>query len=334
MTAVRYIWRGDLKATIDTQKIRFIRLKKKYQETPSKNSLINKIVSGVSNWGNDWFSLYKLLSTDEQVRQLSLIKENGNLIDSLFEGKKLKGNRMYPILISIEASGVQTKKEYDPSRWLNYKYPKIYELPENIEGSNQYRFWLYLPKKAKRKRGKMPLILCLHGKGGWGPDINRLKNFGAGAYSETKPELPFAVVTPQCRYNTLWDSGILKGLLDTLIATKRFSKKRIYVTGEDMGGFTAWHMACTYPEDITAIIPLNAGANKDIICSMKNVPVWAFHGVRNSIVPFEESQKIIMKLKNCSQRDVEYSLLSEHGHSISNVIYNDPRIYKWLKRQR
>jgi predicted esterase len=335
MTATRYAWRGDMKAAIDSQKIRFYELKKKCQETSLQNSLINKIVNGGCNWGNDWFSLYKLLSIDEQIRQLNLIKESGNLIDSLFRGNKLEGNKMYPMLIPIKTEGQKIiKKEYDPSRWLNYKYPDIFELPENIKGSNIYRFWLYLPKKAKRKRGKMPLILCLHGKGGWGPDINGLQNFGPGAYSEGKPELPFAVVTPQCRYNTLWDSRILKELLDTLLATRRFNPKRIYITGEGMGGFTAWHMACTYPEDVTAIIPLNAGANNDVICSMKNVPVWAFHGARNSIVPFEESQKIIMKLKNCTQREVEYSLLSEHGHSISSVIYNDPRIYKWFKRQK
>jgi predicted peptidase len=179
----------------------------------------------------------------------------------------------------------------------------------------------------------MPLILALHDIGEYGFDLNTVRSFGPGAYAETVKKFPFAVVTPQCRYNTLWDANALKKLIDVLLSTGRFSKNKVYVTGVGMGAFTAWYLPQKYPEFFAAAIPINGGGDEENICAIKRSSIWAFHGAKYDIIPIEQSRTLVTALKDCGRKNVELSIYSEHGHNLYIIVYNDLRIYKWLKKQ-
>lgn len=329
----RYVWKGNIKASVDSQFARFERLDQDVKQTKKDNAFINTIIQGAFQWGKDWFTTVDSLQIDEKVRQLGYVRSNGDLIESLLRGERLKGDIAYPLYIHLDSSD-EGAEEYDPSTWLNYRYPDTYALPKDVKGSTEYRFWMYLPSDAEKKNKKMPLILSLHDRGDCGYTINAIKKFGPGAYAETVTKFPFAVVTPQCRYNTLWDAKTLKKLLDLLIATGRFKKNRIYVTGVGMGAFASWYLPCKYPKYFAAALPINGGGDEETICSIKRTSIWAFHGARYRIVPIERSKNLITALKECGKRNVEFSIYTEHGHDLAPVIYGDPRIYKWLKKQR
>jgi hypothetical protein len=335
MSSTRYIWKGNLDNSLRKQIARFEHLADKVNVKNSADAFVAAVIQGAYAWAKEWFAIVDSLETDEKIRQLGLVQLNGNLIEELLSGQKLKGNSAYPLLLSIDLKEDLNKStEYDPSRWLNYKYPEKYALPEEIKGIKNYPFWMYLPSSAAKQRKKVPIILSLHGAGDRGYNINRVKDFGALAYAETISGFPFAIVTPQCRYKTLWDSRVLKKTLDILLQTGKIDEKRVYITGIGMGGFTAWHLACTYPDYFAAVTPVNSSGNKDKACNLKNMPVWAFHGVKNRLVPVEESQKMITTLKECKAQNVEFSIYTEYGQDISAIVYKNPKFYKWLIRQK
>jgi esterase/lipase len=335
ISSTRYIWKGNYSNSLKKQIKRFKHLKGKVNNNNKADSFVTTLIKGAYAWVKDWFAIVDSLGTDEKIRQLGLVQLNGNLIEELLSGQKLKGNSAYPLLLSIDLKeGLNKSTEYDPSRWLNYKYPEKYALPEEIKGVKNYPFWMYLPGSATKQRKKVPIILSLHGAGDRGYNINRVKDFGASAYAETISSFPFAIVTPQCRFKTLWDSRVLKKILDVLLRTGRFDENRVYITGIGMGGFTAWHLACSYPDYFAAVAPVNSSGNKDKACTIKKMPVWAFHGVKNRLVPVEESQKMITTLKECKAPNVEFSIYTEYGQDISSIVYKNQKFYKWLIKQK
>ncbi|MEJ2568117.1 MAG: prolyl oligopeptidase family serine peptidase, partial [candidate division WOR-3 bacterium] len=66
--------------------------------------------------------------------------------------------------------------------------------------------------------------------------------------------------------------------------------------------------------------------------AMKDIPVWAFHGAEDDIVPPEETEKMVEALRRVGGR-VRYSRLDGQGHSI-HKIYEHEKIYEWLLRHR
>ena len=65
---------------------------------------------------------------------------------------------------------------------------------------------------------------------------------------------------------------------------------------------------------------------------LKDVPVWAFHGANDKIVPSEKSKRMVDALKKCGG-EARLTLLENKGHDLHQVFYED-RIYKWLLRHK
>ena len=125
--------------------------------------------------------------------------------------------------------------------------------------------------------GKLPLILFLHGSGGLGDD--NLKQMGLGntfgtrvwALPENQKSFPCYVVVPQTdrgwiRYAPSnpgdTEAKIIPGLgdgarlafeiVDTLVREFGIDERRIYITGQSMGGGGTWHMMAQRPNFFAA----------------------------------------------------------------------------------
>ncbi len=335
LNSTRHIWKGNYKKKLQKHIKRFDKIKNRITVNSKRDALTTTLIKGTYEWVKDWFVISDSLDTDEKRRQLGNIQSYGDILEGLLSGNKIDGNKAYPVLLTTDLQKEQkSSTEYVPSYWLNYKYPDDYALPRTIKESNKYPPWIYFPETVANKRKKMPLILFLHSADNRSFNINKLKDFGILSYAESVPDFPMAVVAPLCRHKTLWDYRTLKKLLDILLKTERFDETRIYITGVGMGGFTAWHMACTYPEHFAALIPVNGSGNKDKVCAIKKMPVWAFHGVKNGTVPLDESQKMITTLKECKAPQVELSIFSEYGKDICPIVYNNPELYKWVLKHK
>ena len=160
-------------------------------------------------------------------------------------------------------------------------------------------------------------------------DLNILKRKGPPSFLDNKSDFPFIVVSPQCPENRDWDTQNLLTLLDHIEATLPIDKNKIYVTGLSMGGFATWNLTQVAPERFAAIAPICGGGNLDRICIMRDVPVWAFHGAKDTAVPYEESERLVQRLKEFGS-DVKFTLYPDAGHDSWTNTYQNQQLYDWL----
>ena len=83
---------------------------------------------------------------------------------------------------------------------------------------------------------------------------------------------------------------------------KKIDPNRIYLTGMSLGGSGTWYLATPFPSVFAAIAPIRGfTSHMDFIADnmdkLTNIPVWAFHGIVDHVVPFEGTNRIIKKLE-------------------------------------
>ena len=80
-------------------------------------------------------------------------------------------------------------------------------------------------------------------------------------------------------------------LVDKLAATLPIDKRRIYVTGLCTGGFGTWDALAAAAEVLRrGHCHLRRAATPTQAAIMKDVPIWAFHGDRDPVVPVEHTR--------------------------------------------
>lgn len=208
-------------------------------------------------------------------------------------------------------------------------------------------YLVYSPKDVKES-AKLPLVIYLHGGGGVGRDINRIKGHTAQIvnYIQTKGKEPMIVVAPQCFSKTegvrgTWLAADLNVWLKHLKATLPVDEDRIYLTGTSMGGYGTWMWAASNPEHFAAVAPLcgglGQGGPKDITPdfdkwakSLSTVPLWAFHGGKDTVVPTDRSERMVKAIKDNGGKNVKLTVYPELGHGIARATYSDAAFYEWL----
>ena len=113
--------------------------------------------------------------------------------------------------------------------------------------------------------------------------------------------------------------------------------KRIYLTGNDMGGNGVWAIGLRHPDYFAALAPVAGYASypfavPENICDLKDVPVWAFHGKRDPYVPVEVEQELVDALKACGGK-AQITVSQDMKNDVPFKVYADPALYKWLLGQ-
>jgi predicted peptidase len=126
-------------------------------------------------------------------------------------------------------------------------------------------------------------------------------------------------------------------LLEEIQDTYSVDAKRIYLTGNDMGGNGVWVVGLRHPEYFAALAPIAGYASypfavPENICDLKSVPIWAFHGERDPYVPVEAAQDLIDALIACGG-NAQITLSSEMKNDVPLKVYEDPNLYEWLLEQ-
>lgn len=207
---------------------------------------------------------------------------------------------------------------------------------KEITKTVELKYLLHLPKGyGDNKDQKWPLVLFLHGAGERGSDINKVKVHGPPKLIEQGKDLSFIVVSPQCPAGSWWTEQIdaLTALLDDVQARYAVDTNRVYLTGLSMGGFGSWAMGCRYPNRFAAVVPICGGGEWFLAERLKNVPVWAFHGAKDSVVPLRESQEMVDSLKRAGG-NVQFTVYPEANHDSWTETYNNPKLYEWLLSRR
>lgn len=215
---------------------------------------------------------------------------------------------------------LQSAEAFEGTVTLKVGYHYLQTLPEN-----------YSVQPDKR----WPLIIFLHGSGERGNDLEVLKKHGPPKLIAAGQHFDAIVVSPQVPLNQIWDPHGVKALTDHLIQTLRVDQDRVYLTGLSMGGFGTWDTAIEYPDTYAAIIPICGGTGVKWVMAerIKNLPVWIFHGEKDTTVEPAFSKKIYEALKKAGS-SVQLTLYPEASHDSWTRTYEDPQVWQWLFAQR
>jgi predicted peptidase len=144
-----------------------------------------------------------------------------------------------------------------------------------------------------RDNKKYPLVIYLHGAGGRGRDINKMKDHGF--FIDSAPYLREAVsVLPQCYADSWFDIfEQLQDYAEAMASLPFVDRDRVYLIGASMGGYGTWQLAMSRPELFAAIAPICGGGMYWNTARLKNTSVWAFHGDSDATVLPEESKKMV-----------------------------------------
>eukprot|EP00854_Cymbomonas_tetramitiformis_P001466 gene1466-2089_t len=150
-----------------------------------------------------------------------------------------------------------------------------------------------------------------------GSDPSEVKLQGPPAVVENEPEgrvaQSFAVLSPQKTPYTNWHdlSEEVHNLTKHVLQTYSLDRQRVYLTGVSNGGFGAWALGAAHPETFAAMVPICGGGDPDTAARLKDLPVWAFHGENDVVIPVESSDKMVEAMKKAGGVEVKYSRIPD-----------------------
>ena len=201
-----------------------------------------------------------------------------------------------------------------------------------VTQTGSYDYLLFLPKGYEAQE-QWPMILFLHGAGERGSNLEYVKRHGVARIVEEQQDFPFIVASPQCPRGQYWSVPSLSALLDEVSSTYRVDPSRVYLTGLSMGGYGTWRLAAAQPHRFAAVAPICGGGNPEEACNLKDLPVWAFHGARDTVVRLSESEEMVEALKACGG-NVQFTVYPEADHDSWTQTYNNPALYDWFLEHR
>lgn len=180
---------------------------------------------------------------------------------------------------------------------------------------------------------RWPLLVFLHGSGERGTDLEAVKMHGPPKLAALGAEWPVVLVSPQLEAGGTWSPDDLHALVTLLKARLRIDPQRVLATGLSLGGHGVWNWAASYPNDLAAIAPVCGYGDASRACRALKVPVRAYHGDADAVVPLAAQQACVDALRACGGT-VDFIIFPGVGHNAWDPAYNDPDLLPWLLRQR
>ena len=104
---------------------------------------------------------------------------------------------------------------------------------------------------------------------------------------------------------------------------------RVYLTGLSMGGAVAWQLAIEYPQRFAALAPICGWGEPLLAGRLKELPVWAFHGARDTVVPVTASERMVTAINNAAGQAL-LTIYPDANHDSWTVTYANDELYEWF----
>lgn len=201
----------------------------------------------------------------------------------------------------------------------------------------ELKYWLYIPSDPTEN---MPLIVYLHGGSGKGDDlelITAVDGFPKYLRDGQLGDVRACVIIPQLPSSQKgWANGAaaVYELVQVTVSKFGIDEANISLTGHSMGGTGTWNLALSYPTLFARIAPLSGSirVQPEYIEKLKNIPVWAFVGSADTIVPPDSSMEFVAALKEAGG-DAEITVFDGADHfTVPSLTYLDREIdiLNWL----
>jgi hypothetical protein len=230
----------------------------------------------------------------------------------------------------------------DPIQPLSTAAERLGQHPYHSQ-QTAFDLLLYLPEEyGKYPQAAWPLILFLHG----GKNITSLdwiRTEPIAANLDSELEIPFIVASPlhTGEYNhwsqpTVMDE--LLSLITELQSNFAINPDQIYLAGFIEGANGVWELGLAHPELFAALTPVGGYIGypfivPENICDLKEMPIWAFHSAKDTLVPLNAQQMLVDALKTCGNETIQLTVLPNAADNIFFTVFADPNLYNWMLEQ-
>ena len=195
-------------------------------------------------------------------------------------------------------------------------------------------YLVYLPSDYAREGSlRWPLVVFLHGIGERGDNVQQVRRVGLTRRVENRGRAPYILVAPQCPPGRAWEPKPLGRMLDQVLAEYRADPAQVILTGLSWGGMGTWRWGMDQPERFAALVPICGGVSPSGVGALKGMPVWAFHGDADTVVPLEGHLRIVEAAKSAGA-NVRFTVYPGIGHNSWDRAYGDPALEEWMLAQR
>ncbi len=195
-----------------------------------------------------------------------------------------------------------------------------------FEGMN---YLVHFPS-GYEKGQKYPVLLMLHGAGTRGITLEAYKESQNFPNISRSAGNKLVIVAPHCTDTFWYEKYETLMRFAKAVATMPFTDPtRYYLCGASMGGYTAWQLAMSCPSLFAAAIPICGGGMYGMASRLVNLPIWAFHGARDTTVLPAESQNMVDAV-NRKGGNAKLTVYPENAHDAWSDTYRDPLVFAWL----
>lgn len=206
------------------------------------------------------------------------------------------------------------------------------ELKKEVKKEQRISYILDYPENAK---GKVPLMVFLHGSGERGNDLELVKAHSPFTYKNLFPE-PVAILAPQCPKEVWWDTEAVYYLIKEIQEKYQIDDSRIMLTGLSMGGWGTLKLAMEHPELFSAVVPVCAPIDRLMkvrVSQYRDLPMKIFHGGNDDVVSPMNSIEIYQEIKKVN-KNVELTIFPDDNHNSWDSTYSNPKLYEWMLAQK
>ena len=222
----------------------------------------------------------------------------------------------------------------------------------------------YLPPNYESEKQNFPLLIFLHGSGeegdgspeslekvkAWGPP-SLIQNGHNMCFTVDGTEECFIVISPQIISSLYIWPYFVNALIDHILEgpdNYKVDPNRIYLTGLSRGGVGVYsfaaHSLYNRPNKLAAIAPISSlfeDPYDACLISSREIPVWAFHGKEDTVVPYSFGLHAFNMVQNCNPRPVAEMVFTTYesdgkyhdawipAYDTSHK-YHDPNLYEWF----
>jgi predicted peptidase len=232
----------------------------------------------------------------------------------------------------------------------------VFDRGSFINKTDTLAYRILFPKKFDPSK-KYPLIIVLHGAGERGNDNDAQLKYGPKLFlnDTIRQNYPAIVVFPQCPNTSFWCNAkveqnaagkfifnfreggepttamhALLGLVDQMLDKPFINKKQVYIGGLSMGGMGTLEILRRKPNTFAAAFAICGGDNTNNVNKYaKKVPLWIFHGQKDSVVPFDHSQVVVDALKAAGAQP-KFTIYPNDDHNSWDDAFAETQLIPWL----
>jgi predicted peptidase len=110
-------------------------------------------------------------------------------------------------------------------------------------------------------------------------------------------------------------------------------RRRIYVTGQSMGGAGTWNVIANRPQLFAAAVICCGSVSSEDGTEAMETPLWNFHGDSDKTVPVSVSRDRIAARRKRGGQPL-YTEYAGVDHNVWEWAFTEPALVKWVFSQR